>query len=424
MKDKIVKHYYWVIAILALTVMTVAGGIANCRGGIFMKPVSEALGISLGDFSLAMSIRGLSGFLITLVSGALFAKLGYRKVVSVGVVVYAVSFCMHAAGNGMVMLCVAAALEGVNSLCVSAAAPRLVGSWFRGRYGLVMGIVSAGTGLGGSLFSIVLSKTIVDHGFQLAYLVAAVFLVVTALLVWLLVRNRPEEMKLRPYGESQMPAKRKKETRDHWEGYPMAELKKRPAFYLAMLGTFLSCVCTYMAFYAVVAHVEDCGMSTETAASVNSVVMLGLVGSKMLYGWASDKIGVKITTLIALVLGAVSLWMLAEISDPTSAYIAAVVYSMALTLNGIAPPMLELSLFGYRASVSGAGIFLAMLSAASMVANPVSGYLRDAIGSYRPIFRVSAIATVAVIALYLVTYAMANKDRKAWEAAQATQTVE
>jgi len=424
MKEKIVKHYYWIVAIVALLVMTIAGGVANCRGGIFMKPVSESLGISLGDFSLAMSIRGMSGFLVTMFSGAMFAKLGYRKVVSLGLVIYAMSLCMHAVSDGMAVLCVAAAVEGINSLCISTAAPRLVGNWFHGRYGLVMGIVSAGTGLGGSLLSIVMSKTIIASGWRVAYLVAAAFLILTALLVWLLVRNRPEEMKLRPYGEGQMPTKRRKVTNDHWEGYSMAELKKRPAFYLAALGTFLSCTCTYMAFYAVVAHVEDCGMSTETAAAVNSVVMLGLTGSKMLYGWASDKVGVKTTTLVALVLGAVSLWMLAEISGPTSAYIAAVVYSMSLTLNGIAPPMLELSLFGYRASVSAAGIFLAMLSAASMVANPVSGYLRDAIGSYRPIFRVTALVTVGVIVLYLVVYALANKDRKAWEREHAAQTVE
>jgi len=424
MKDKIIKHYYWVVAIVALIAMTIAGGIANCRGGIFMKPVSETLGISLGDFSLAMSIRGMTGFLVTMFSGMLFIKLGYRKVVSLGIAIYAVSLCMHAVSDGMVMLCVAAAVEGIHSLCISTAAPRLIGNWFHGRYGLVMGIVAAGTGLGGSLFSIIMSKTIIASGWRVAYFVAAAFLVVAALLVWLLVRNRPEEMGLRPYGEGLMPRKRRKETNDHWEGYSMAELKKRPAFHLAVLGTLLSCVCTYMPFYAVVAHVEDCGMSTETAASVNSVVMLGLTASKLLFGVTSDKIGVKTTTIIALVFGAVSLWMLAEISGPVSAYIAAVVYAMSLTLNGIAPPMVELSLFGYRASASAAGIMIAMNSLASMVANPVSGYLRDAIGSYRPIFRVTALATVAVIGLYFVTFALADKDRKAWESAHTAQTVE
>ena len=46
-----------------------------------------------------------------------------------------------------------------------------------------------------------------------------------SLIVWLLVRNRPEEMGLRPYGEGQIATKRKKDHSDHWEGYTMAELK-------------------------------------------------------------------------------------------------------------------------------------------------------------------------------------------------------
>ena len=246
----------------------------------------------------------------------------------------------------------------------------------------------------------------------------------TALTVWLLVRNRPEEMNLRPYGEGQLQIKRKKEHADHWEGYSMAELKKKPVFYLAILGTFLACTCTYMAFYVVMPHVQDCGMSPETAATVNSVVMLVLTGAKLVFGYLCDKIGVKTTTLIALVAGVVSLWMLAEISSPTSAYIAAAVYAISLTLNGIAPPMLELGLFGYRASVSAAGIFLGMLSAASMVANPVCNYLRDSIGSYRPIFRVSAVVLAGVTVLFLVIYAMAGKERKAWEKAHAVNATE
>lgn len=424
MKDKIVKHYYWAIVLAALTVMTVAGGIVNCRSGIFMIPVTESLGISRGDFSLAMSIRGMVGFVLSMISGALYIRLGYRKVVSIGMLIMAVSMGMHAVSNGMVIICVAAALEGINSLCISTGAPRLIGNWFHGRYGLVMGIVSAGTGLGGSLFSIVLSKAVSAAGWRATYWITAAFLAATALIVWLLVRNRPEEMGLRPYGEGQVRVKQKKRHADHWEGYSMEELKKKPVFYLAILGTFLSCTCIYMAFYVVVPHVQDCGMSPETAATVNSVVMLGLTGAKLVFGYLCDKVGVKATTLIAMIAGVISLWLLAEISDPTSAYIVAGVYAISLTLNGIAPPILELSLFGYRASVSAAGIFLGMISAASMVANPVCNYLRDAIGSYRPIFRVSAVVLAGVTALYLVIYAMANKDRKAWEAANAPRTAE
>ena len=424
MVNKIKKKYYWIIAIVALAVMTVAGGIVNCRSGIFMIPVTESLGISRGDFSLAMSIRGMAGFILSMVSGALYIRLGYRKVVSIGLLVFAVGMGMQAVGNSMTVLCIAAILEGTNSLCISTGAPRLIGNWFHGRYGLVMGIVSAGTGLGGSLFSILLSKTVKAAGWRVGYWVIVALLVAISLIVWMLVRNRPEEMGLRPYGEGQIATKRKKDHSDHWEGYTMAELKKKPVFYLAILGTFLACTCTYMAFYVVMPYVQDCGMTAETAAVVNSVVMLGLTGAKLVFGYLCDRIGVKTVTLFSMIAGVISLWLLAGITGPTSAYIAAAVYAMSLTLNGIAPPMLELSLFGYRSSASAAGIFIAMISAASMVANPVCNYLRDAIGSYRPIFRVSAIVLAGVVVLHLVIYAMTAKDRKAWEEAHAAQTAE
>ena len=107
--------------------------------------------------------------------------------------------------------------------------------------------------------------------------------------------------------------------------------------------------------------------------------------------------------------------MLAGITGPVSAHISAAVFAISLVTSGIAPPLLVDSVFGYSSGAKALGIVVSMVSIAGMVATPMTNLLRDAIGSYRPVFRGSAIVNIIAIALYVVIFAMADKERKARE---------
>ena len=156
-------------------------------------------------------------------------------------------------------------------------------------------------------------------------------------------------------------------------------------------------------------------MSQEIAAGINSVVMFALAAFKLGFGFLSDKVGAKRMTMVSLVALAVSLLLLSVVRSVSLAYIAAVVYSLALTLCGIVPVLLTPCLFGYHSSTKAMGIMLAMLSAASMLATPLSNTLRDMFGSYNPVFRGTAVVSVGVIVLYSAIYIMAGKERKLFE---------
>lgn len=422
MKRKIYEHYHWIIAVVTFLLMIIGGGVANNRGGIFQVPVTEAIGISRGDFSLAISIKSLTGFLLSFASGSLFIKFGYRKLVPFCMIIAAIGLGMTAFSYTVPLMCVAAALEGASGLCLNVGCPRIIGNWFHRRYGLVMGIVTAATGLGGSLFSIILTKMIASIGWQGSFIFCGVSFALVAVLIIFLVRNSPEEMGLKPYGAGYVPQKKQK-VADHWEGFTIEQLQRKPAYYLMIVGTFLSSTCVYIAFQVIAPHVQDCGMDADFAAQVQGFVLLALTATKLGFGFLSDKFGAKNMTLVSLIACAVSLWLMAEIKGAVSSYIFAIIYAIALPIVGIVPPLLVPCLFGYRSGAKGMAIIISMISAASMVASPISNYLRDAIGSYRPIFRVASLASVGIIGLYLVIFALATKDRKELEAAQTESEV-
>lgn len=421
MERKGKRYYYWIIAGIAVLVMFVCGGIGNSLNGVVLIPVTESLGVSRGAYSRAMVFASVAGVSLNLFSGTLFVKPGYRKVIPWALIVAAIGALLASVSQTLPLLCVAGALNGVYALSNGAGNPRLLGSWFHRHYGLVTGIVTAMTGLGGSVFSIVFSRLISNFGWRSVYLAVAGMLLAMAAIIAVLVRNKPEEIGLKPYGEGYIPQNTKRDSEDHWEGLSFEKLKKRPAFYLMVIATFLSCVCTYVALPVVNAHVQDCGLGADFAAKVQSVVMFALAMTKLGFGLLSDKFGVKTMTMLSMGALVAALLLLAGIKDQPSAYVAAVIFSVGLPICGIAPTLLVPSLFGYHASVKVMGIIQAMISVASMAAAPLTNSLRDVLGSYRPVFQGTAVVTLAVMALYLVLFSQAKKDRKAFEQIQKEQ---
>jgi len=415
MRARIKANYHWVIAALAVLAMLICGGVGNSLNGITLIPITQSLGVSRGEFSTAMVAKNIAGVGLNLLSGILFVKFGYRKLVPVALIVSGLGFLLGSTGQTLMVMCVAGVIEGASALCTNAGNPRIMGAWFHKHYGLLMGIVTAMTGLGGSIFSILFAKIVASYSWRAAYMTVAILYIILGLLIALLVRDRPQQMGLKPYGEGHMPKNTKRDSDDHWEGFSMAELKKKPMFYLMVLGTLLSCICGYMALSVVSPHVQDCGMSAELAAGVQSVVMIGLAASKLIFGALSDKVGAKVMTIVSLISLVVSMLLLANISNATSAYVAALVYAMALPLCGIVPPLLVPSLFGYRSGAKAMGVMFAMLSTASMIASPLTNSLRDMLGSYRPVFRGTAVVAVGVTVLYILLYTLAARERKKLE---------
>ena len=156
-------------------------------------------------------------------------------------------------------------------------------------------------------------------------------------------------------------------------------------------------------------------MGAAFGAKVQSIVMFALAAAKLGFGFLSDRIGAKATTMISLTACSISLVLFATATGPVSMCVAAVIFAVGLTLTGIVAPLLTPVLLGYQSGGKAMGIVLSMAPAASMVASPLCNSLRDSIGSYVPVFWGTAVVSVAVIALYFVLYAMSDKDRKEYE---------
>lgn len=416
------KHYHWIIVLLLLLELSVFSGILNNLISLHMIPVTQELQISRGSFSLAFTLRPLVGFFSTLFSGVFFVKFGYRKLSSLGLMVAALSFVLLGCSKNLFMLSLACAIMGLSEgFCTTAAASRMVNTWFHTNQGLVLGLVTASTGLGGSLFSIILSKVIDAGSWRSSYWLSAALIAIVAVLIALFCRNRPADIGLRPFGADRHHGKTaKKESRDHWGGYEAPTVMRRPAFYLMLVVVFFSCVCGYVAFSVVAPHLQDKGFTAAEAASYQSIMLLALAAAKFICGALSDIWGAKAINLLCMVCTVAGLVLLAQADTPVIALAGVIVFSVALVLTTITVPLLSASLFGYHCQGSVIGIFMALVPAASVVTSPIVNMIYDRIGSYSPIFMATALLAAAVTGLMLLLFVLAGKDRKTYEATHQT----
>ncbi len=406
-------HYHWIIAGVLLFMLFTHGGAANNLNSLHLVPVSEYLNITRAEFSLAISFRTLFSVVSTFVSGFIIHRFGARISVSIGLMVTAVSYLMLARLESVWMLVLGGALMGVaNGFCSTAAAAQIVRIWFHRYEGTVLGLVTAATGIGGSVMCLIQTAVMEKTSFRGSFMVCGVAIMLAAALMLLLVRNNPRNMGLMPLGHGENKLGNPSDNDDHFPGLPMERLCRRPAFYLMILCTLLTSLSLYMAFSVIRPYLVDSGFSTARASGLQSAMLLMLTGSKFLVGLLSDKLGPRRINLLCTVFAVAGLSLLAVTKNYPVAVVAVVLYTAALPLVTITASLVGASLFGTRAHSQYAGILIAMCSASNFLADYTTNLFHGQFGSYRPSFWIAAAIALVAFFLYLLLYHLADRDRK------------
>ena len=229
MKKFLKENYHWIVAVVGLLQLFTYGGIINNFSGYHLIPVSEALGISRTQFALANTTRSFIAIFGNLLSGALIGRIGYRKSAALCLCLSTVANILFAVMNSFWMLVLGCACMGLcGGICGAAGISQMINLWFHRKRGFVLGIITAATGLGSATLGFVQAYAIEHLSWRYSFGFAALVLFLSAALMFLLVRDTPEEMGLKPYGEGEIAVKKRSSTA--WEGLSLEQIKRHPGF--------------------------------------------------------------------------------------------------------------------------------------------------------------------------------------------------
>ncbi|MBQ8796645.1 MAG: MFS transporter, partial [Oscillospiraceae bacterium] len=266
-------NYHWIIAAVMVMMIFVHGGSMNNFSTLHLIPITERLSIARADFALAYSFKNIASMISTFFSGFIIAKWGSRITTPVGLMLLGVSYVIVANVKSLPMLMVGCVIMGASyGFCTTSGAVAVVRLWFHRHEGTVLGVVTAASGIGGSLLSIAQTAVMEKGGFQASLYLCAGLAFGLVVLSFLLLRNRPEDMGLLPLGDGERRGKRP--TSVGFAGLPMNALWKQPVFYLLLFCVMLSSFSLYLAFNVVRNFFVDCDFSAAQATGLYSAMLL------------------------------------------------------------------------------------------------------------------------------------------------------
>ena len=196
-------HYAWVVALVTFLVLLVTAGI-RATPGLLMVPLEGEFGWSRAVISAAVAINiALFGIIGPFAASAM-DRWGVRRLVVAAVALLAVSVAlttrMHSQWQMTLLwgVCVGTG-TGVTSMVLAAV---VATRWFDARRGLVLGALSAANATGQLVFLPLLAGVIERQGWRAAAAIVSGAALIVLIIVLVFMRDRPEDLGLRPYGQT------------------------------------------------------------------------------------------------------------------------------------------------------------------------------------------------------------------------------
>ena len=344
-------HYAFAIVASCIAITCLPCALVLSCAGIFFTPVSEFFGVTRAQFTLYFSLLNVAMMLTLPVAGRLMSKIDLRVVLSACVVLCSLGLIGMSRGNSMPWFYAMGVVLGIGvAPLIYLSVPALINAWCVKQVGFFVGLCMAFTGIGGVIFNPIGTSLIQSgpEGWRTAYLVFGIITLVGTLpFTLLVVRSKPEDKGLAPYGageRSQMGQASVDTT-----GVPASRAMKTPAFFaLAVFCGIITLNQTIYQFLASYASSFEATLPTIAAASgvVASAAMAGQAIGKVVLGVINDK-SVRLGIFFGLgcgVLGVVLMWFFP--SPLMMLLVGAFLFGVVYAMTTVQTPLLVRSVFG------------------------------------------------------------------------------
>ncbi len=357
--------------------------------GVLMVPLQDEFGWSRATTSAAVSVNLVLYGLTAPFAAALMDRFGVRRIT-------AAALTLVAAGSGLtvfmsaswqLVLCWGVLVGlGTGSMAMVFAAT-VAGRWFVRHRGLVIGVLTAGGAAGQLVFLPVLAWLVEAHGWRSASLTVAAAALLVVPLVVLVLRERPSDVGLLPYGattEEPDPPRTGDAARTALRALSGAWRTK--AFWLLAGGFFICGASTnglVGTHFIPAAH--DHGMTETTAAGLLALVGVFDIVGTVASGWFTDRLDSRVLLGWYYALRGLSLLVL-PVLFADSPHPSMLVFVIFYGLDWVAtvPPTIALAreVFGPSAGTIVFGWIFASHQLGAAAAAAVAGLLRTSLGSY------------------------------------------
>jgi MFS family permease len=404
--------YGWIIIAVAFVTMAVSVN-ARTSFSLLFPPMLDEFGGDRGAIAGIFSFGFLVSAVISPFTGRLMDLKGPRVVLGTGVLVLGLGLALSSFSRAPwhLYLTIGIFVGAGGNLLGYGVQSQFIPNWFVRRRGLAIGIAFSGVGVGSIVLLPWLQTVIAHEGWRSACWLLGLLVIIALAPLNLLVRRRPEDIGLKPDGDTADAARPGAHANNivdpRWTAieWTLVRALRTARFWWIALGYF----CALYAWYAVQVHqtkyLTEIGVSPMEAAYALGLVSLVGVPGQIIFGHASDRIGrewawafgcagfaICFAALLALQAGATP-WLLYTMVL-AQGFLG---YSMTSVLGPIVAEIFEGPHFG---TIFGTSMLAAILGGA---AGPwATGLLHDFTGNYAVAFWIGlATCFVSAAAIFI-----------------------
>jgi MFS family permease len=365
--------YGWIIVATGMVVTCIGLGTVVAFG-VFLQPMSVAMGWSRAGISMAALLSFLFMGAGSFLWGALSDRIGTRTVVLCGGALLGLGLALASQAATLLQFQIAfGAIGGAAAGSFYAPMTAITTRWFVRNRSLAVALVSSGIGVGSATMAPLARWLISSYDWRIAMLAIGGLAWLVILPAALLVRNPPTA------DSAEAPAARAgMEDRS----MTVAEALRTPQFAAIALTHFACCAAHSGPIFHMVSYAIDCGIPAMSAATVFGAAGLAALSGRIACGLVADRVGAKPTLVAGLAVQAVAVSLYLFVQDLTSFYALALIFGLAY--GGVMPLYAILVREYFGAAIMGT-IFgaVAMVSTLGMALGPwAGGWLYDNFGNY------------------------------------------
>ena len=219
-------------------------------------------------------------------------KFKIRYIITAGALSGAIAALLYAISGNLPMIFLASAASGfIWPLFSQVSVGNIVNNWFARKGATIISAMFTFSNLCAFFTSKLVASWIENDGWRSSMLYTMWLILAVTILVFLVIRDRPSDKKLQPWG---IKGKSGEEARKQEDAsvLPGAEFKsalRSPKLYCAYFWTFITGLIVYPVVYAVPAHLSTVGFDTVFSGDVVGLFSIGSVVFLLPLGWAMDR---------------------------------------------------------------------------------------------------------------------------------------
>ena len=382
-------HYAWVIAAVTFLVLLATAAI-RATPGVLMVPLEAEFHWTAAAISGAIAINLALFGLIGPFAASLMDRWGLRRTVLIALALLTFSVALTTQMRAQWQLTLLWGVlvgsgTGVTSMVLAAI---VANRWFDERRGLVLGMLSGANATGQLLFLPPLARVIETSGWRPAAAIVAGTAALVFVLVFVFMRNTPEDMNLKPYGWA--PTCRGDVPQQALNPLPALRTALRSPAFWVLAGSFFVCGASTNGLIGthLIPACHDVGISEVRAA--NLLAMMGIfdILGTTASGWLTDRFSSRYLLFAYYLLRGLSLLFLPHTLMHGGSTLNWFAVFYGLDWIATVPPTVRLTADAFGRENTGViyGWIGASHQLGASLAALLAGTLRTDFGDYAPAF--------------------------------------